>query len=146
MPSAHTLAIPDPELPFQNYDDASFSGTRCILVQNRRTVAYARYATNFRIKRSIEKLLSVNYMLLFQFFMYGDASPQATPKLSSTPTTNPCVWICSQSSLSRKEKCWVLFLQRFQFTVTYVPRKNNKANSSRTPPGIPNWTVCHVGN
>ena len=46
----------------------------------------------------------------------------------------PLVWICSQPTLSRKQTRWVLFLQRFQFTLKYVPGKHNPADVlSRAP-------------
>ena len=46
----------------------------------------------------------------------------------------PLVWLCSQPTLSRKQTRWVLFLQRFQFSLKYIPGKNNPADAiSRAP-------------
>ena len=46
----------------------------------------------------------------------------------------PLVWLCSQPNLSRKQTRWMLYLQRFQFQLKYIPGKVNPADGlSRAP-------------
>ena len=130
--TAPTLAMPDPNLPFQVYSDASIDGTGGILMQNGRVVAYTGHKFS-DVERRWTTTDQELYALVSNFDTWRCYLEGRTDTELFTDH-QPLVWLCSQPNLSRKQTRWVLFLQRFQFTLKYVPGKVNPADPlSRAP-------------
>ena len=130
--SAPTLAMPNPKLPFQLYSDASLEGSGGVLMQNRRVVAYTGHKFS-DVERRWSATDQESYALVSNFETWRCYLEGRTDTKLYTDH-QPLVWICSQPTLPRKQTRWVLFLQRFQFTLKYVPGKLNPAD---VPPRAP---------
>ena len=129
--SAPVLAMPDPKLPYQMYSDASVEGTGGILMQNGRVIAYTgkKFNPTQRNWTTTEQEL---YALVSNFEQWRCYLEGAETELFTDH--HPLVWICTQPQLSRKQTRWVLYLQRFNFTLKHVPGVVNPADPlSRAP-------------
>ena len=129
---APTLAMPDPNKPFQLYSDASLLGTGGILMQDNRVVAYGgrKFSAVQQRWTTTEQEL---YALVSNFETWRCYLEGRTDTELFTDH-QPLVWLCSQPNLSRKQTRWMLYLQRFQFQLKYIPGKVNPADGlSRAP-------------
>ena len=129
---APTLAMPDPNKPFQLYSDASLLGTGGILMQDGRVVAYGgrKFSAVQQRWTTTEQEL---YALVSNFETWRCYLEGRTDTELFTDH-QPLIWLCSQPNLSRKQTRWMLYLQRFQFQLKYIPGKVNPADGlSRAP-------------
>ena len=123
--------MPDPSIPYQMYSDASVEGTGGILMQNGRVIAYTGRKFN-KTQRNWTTTEQELFALVSNFEQWRCYLEGAHTELYTDH--HPLVWICTQPNLSRKQTRWVLFLQRFHFTLKHVPGAANPADPlSRAP-------------
>ena len=129
--SAPVLAMPDVCKAFQMYTDASVFGCGGILMQDGRVVAYCGKkftSTQHNWTTTEQELYALVYSLeTWRCYLEGAAVELYTDH-------QPLIWLATQPQLSRKQTRWVIFLQRFDVTLKYVPGEVNPADPvSRAP-------------
>jgi hypothetical protein len=112
--------MPDPSKPYQMYSDASVEGTGGILMQDGKIIAYTgrKFTATQRNWTTTEQEL---YALVSNFEQWRCYLEGAKTELFTDH--HPLVWICTQPQLTRKQTRWVIYLQRFDFDLKYVPGK-----------------------
>lgn len=131
LSTAPVLAMPDPSKRYTVYTDASIYGCGGVLMQEGRPVAYCgkkfdQTMTNwttteqelFGLVHALETWRC--YLEGVQFDLYTDHQP--------------LVWLRTQPNLTRKQSRWLLYIQRFDMELKYIPGPKNPADAlSRAP-------------
>jgi len=132
---APVLALPDFSKPFEVSCDASIQGLGAVLLQEGRPIAYESrklIPAEVRYTTGEQELLAVVHALkVWRCYLEG-------PLFTVITDHNPLVHLNTQPNLSRRQCCWMEYLQRFNFKWLYRPGKDNMADPlSRNPPQTP---------
>jgi len=122
LTSAPALIIPDVSKPFEVYCDASHQGLGCVLMQERKVVAYAsrklkihekNYPTNDLELATMVFALKIwrHYLYSAQFRVFSDHKSLK--------------YLFDQKELNMRQKRWIEFLKDYDFELLYHPRKAN---------------------
>ena len=122
LTSAPVLVIPDTSRPFEVYCDASHQGLGCVLMQERRVVAYASRQLKSHEKNypthDLELAAVVFALKIWRHYLYG-AQFQVFNDHKSLK------YLFDQKELNMRQRCWMEFLKDFDFELLYHPRKAN---------------------
>ena len=135
MTSAPVLAIPDPDLPYEVYTDASQFAVGAILLQDQgkgwQPCAYLSHKLspaerNYAVHEQ-ELLAVIHALKVWRPYLEGAAFKVNTDHSS-------LVELATQPNISRRQARWVEFLQAYDCKVHYVPGEKNHADAlSRRP-------------
>ena len=131
LSTAPILAMPSPNLRYSVYTDASIYGCGGVLMQEGKPVAYCgrkfdKTMTNWTTTE--QELYGLVYaMETWRCYLEGVPFDLYTDH-------QPLVWLKTQTTLTRKQSRWLLYLQRFDMDLKYVPGPKNPADAiSRAP-------------
>lgn len=140
LASAPVLALPDLNAPFELSADASLFGTGGVLMQAGRVIAYTSSkfskAEQGYTTQEQELLALIRALQVWRCYIEG---PQTVTLITDH---NPLVAIQTQKNLSRRMARWVLFLQRFNFSIQYRPGKFNVADPLSRNPHLQNSSAA----
>jgi len=122
LTSAPVLVIPDTSRPFEVYCDASHQGLGCVLMQERKVVAYASRQLKSHEKNypthDLELATVVFALKIWKHYLYG-AQFQVFSDHKSLK------YLFDQKELNMRQRRWMEFLKDFDFELLYHPRKLN---------------------
>ena len=122
LTSAPVLVIPDTSRLFEVYCDASHQGLGCVLMQERRVVAYASRQLKSHEKNypthDLELAAVVFALKIWRHYLYG-AQFQVIPYHKSLK------YLFDQKELNMRQRRWMKFLKDFNFELLYHPGKAN---------------------
>ena len=131
LSTAPVLAMPDPTKRYTVYTDASIYGCGGVLMQEGRPVAYCgkkfdQTMTNWTTTEQ-ELFGLVHALETWRCYLEGVQFDLFTDH-------QPLVWLRTQPNLSRKQSRWLLYIQRFDMELKYIPGPKNPADAlSRAP-------------
>ena len=126
LSTAPVLGMPDPALRYSVYTDASIYGCGGVLMQEGKPVAYCgrkfdKTMTNWTTTE--QELYGLVYaMETWRCYLEGVKFDLYTDHQS-------LVWLKTQTTLTRKQSRWLLYLQRFDMDLKYVPGPKNPADA-----------------
>jgi len=122
LTSAPVLVISDTSRPFEVYCDASHQGLGCVLMQERRVVAYASRQLKSHEKNypthDLELAAMVFALKIWRHYLYG-AQFQVFSDHKSLK------YLFDQKELNMRQRRWMEFLKDFDFELLYHPGKAN---------------------
>jgi len=108
--------------PFEVYCDASHQGLGCVLMQERKVVAYASRQLKVHEKNypthDLELLAMVFTLKIWRHYLYG-AQFQVFSDHKSLK------YLFDQRELNMRQKRWIEFLNDYDFELLYLPGKAN---------------------
>ncbi|XP_052723874.1 uncharacterized protein LOC128193804 [Vigna angularis] len=108
LTSAPMLVIPDTSKPFEVYCDASHQGLGCVLMQEKRAVAYVSRQLRIHERNypthDLELAAVVFALKIWRHFLYGSTF---------------------QKELNMRQRRWLEFLKDYDFELLYHPGKAN---------------------
>src|SRR5262249_18854260 len=122
LTSALVLSLSDGSGGFVVYTDASKLGLGCVLMQNRKVIAYAskqlkthefNYPTH-----NLELAAVVHALKILRHYLYGEQFEVFTDHKSLK-------YIFSQKDLNLRQRRWLEFLKDYDFAMSYHPGKAN---------------------
>ena len=122
LTTALMLVIPDIEKMFEVYYDASYQGLGCVLMQERRPVAYAsrqlkvhekNYPTN-----DLELAAIVFALKSWRHYLYGSQFQVFRDHKSLK-------YLFDQKELNMRQRKWMEYLKDYDFELLYHPGKAN---------------------
>ena len=122
LTSAPVLVIPYTGKPFEVYCDVSHQGLGCVLMQERRVVAYAsrqlkNHEKNY-LTHDLELAVVVFALKIWRHYLYG-AQFQVFSDYKSLK------YLFDQKELNMRQRRWMEFLKDFDFELLYHPGKAN---------------------
>ncbi|XP_027933068.1 uncharacterized protein LOC114188674 [Vigna unguiculata] len=122
LTSAPVLVILDTSRPFEVYCDASHQGLGCVLMQERKVVAYASRQLKSHEKNypthDLELAAVVFALKIWRHYLYG-AQFQVFSDHKSLK------YLFDQKELNMRHRRWMEFLKDFDFELLYHPGKAN---------------------
>nr|KYP67722.1 Retrovirus-related Pol polyprotein from transposon 17.6 [Cajanus cajan] len=122
LTTSPVLVLPDSGEPFDVYCDASHQGLGCVLMQNRRVVAYAsrqqkNHERNYPT-HDLELEVVVFALKIWRHYLYG-----ARFSVFSNHTSLKSLF--DQKGLNMRQRRWMEFLKDYDFQLMYHPGKAN---------------------
>jgi len=116
------LIIPDPTGHFEVYSDASKKGLGCVLMQDKRVVAYASrqlrpHEGNYPTY-DLELAAVVFALKIWRHYLYGATFEVYCDHKSLK-------YLFDQKELNMRQRRWVEFLNDYKFEIKYHPGKAN---------------------
>ncbi|WVY99024.1 hypothetical protein V8G54_031175 [Vigna mungo] len=129
LTTAPVLIIPDTDKAFEVYCDASYQGLGCVLMQNRRPVAYASRQLKIHERNypthDIELAAVVFALKTWRHYLYG-------AKFQVFSDHKSLKYLFDQKELNMRQRRWMEYLKDYDFELLYHPGKANVvANVSR---------------
>jgi len=122
LTSAPVLVIPDTGKPFEVYCDASHQGLGCVLMQERRVVAYASRQLKNHEKNypthDLELAAVVFALKIWRHYLYG-------AQLQVFSDHKSLKYLFDQKELNMRQRRWMEFLKDFDFELLYHLGKAN---------------------
>nr|KYP44182.1 Retrovirus-related Pol polyprotein from transposon 297 family [Cajanus cajan] len=122
LTTSPVLVLPDSNEPFYVYCDASHQGLGCVLMQNRRVVAYAsRQLKNHERNYPIHdlELASVVFALkIWRHYLYG-------ARFNVFSDHKSLKYLFDQKELNMRQRRWMEFLKDYDFQWMYHPGRAN---------------------
>ena len=122
LTTSPVLILPDPNEPFEVYCDASHQGLGCVLMQNRKVVAYASRQLKVHERNypthDLELAAVVFALKIWRHFLYG-----ATFNVFSDHKS--LKYLFDQKELNMRQRRWLEFLKDYDFQLQYHPGKAN---------------------
>ena len=119
---APILAIPDTTKTFEVYCDASYQGLGCVLMQDKRPVAYAWRQLKFHEKNypthDLELAAVIFTLKTWRHYLYG-AQFQVFSDHKSLK------YLFDQKELNMRQRRWTEYLKDYDFELLYHPSKSN---------------------
>lgn len=114
------LIIPDTGKSFEVYCDASYQGLGCVLMQDKKVVAYASkqlkvHESNYPT-HDLELAAIVFALKIWRHYLYGAQFQVFTDRLKD---------LFDQKELNWRQRRWLEFLKDYDFKLLYHPRKAN---------------------
>ncbi|CAA0831250.1 Uncharacterized mitochondrial protein AtMg00860, partial [Striga hermonthica] len=122
LTTASVLSIPDPTLEFTIYSDASKMGLGCVLMQQRKVVAYASrqlkpHEQNYPT-HDLELAAVVHALKIWRHYLYGGKCEIFTDHKSLK-------YIFTQKELNMRQRRWLELVKDYDCTISYHPGKAN---------------------
>ncbi|XP_027351223.1 uncharacterized protein LOC113862333 [Abrus precatorius] len=122
LTSSPVLILPDTSRPFEVYYDASHQGLGCVLMQDKRVVAYASrqlrtHERNYPI-HDLELAAVVFALKVWRHYLYGAQFDVYSDHKSLK-------YLFDQRELNMRQRRWVEFLKDYDFQLQYHPGKAN---------------------
>nr|KYP44874.1 Retrovirus-related Pol polyprotein from transposon 17.6 [Cajanus cajan]KYP44878.1 Retrovirus-related Pol polyprotein from transposon 17.6 [Cajanus cajan] len=116
------LVLPDSGEPFEVYCDASNQGLGCVLMQNRRVVAYAsrqlkNHERNY-LTHDLELAAIVFALKIWRHYLYG-------VRFSVFSDHKSLKYLFDQKELNMRQRWWMDFLKDYDFQLMYHLGKAN---------------------
>ena len=110
--SAPVLTLPDPKQAFEVYCDASKQGLGCVLMQQRKVVAYTScqlrpHEENYPI-HELELAVIVFALKLWRHYLYG-------ARFEVFSNHKSLKYLFNQKELNIRQRKWMNFLQDYDF-------------------------------
>jgi len=122
LTTAPILAIPDTTKTFEVYCDASYQGLGCVLIQDKRPVAYASRQLKVHEKNypthDLELAAVVFALKTWRHYLYG-AQFQVFSDHKSLK------YLFDQKELNMRQRRWMEYLKDYDFELLYHPGKAN---------------------
>jgi hypothetical protein len=122
LTSAHVLAQPNIERPFDVYYDASRTELGYVLMQDRRVIAYAscqlkKHEMNYPT-HDLELAAVVHALKIWRHYLLGN-------KVHIYKDHKSLKYIFTQSELNMRQQRWLELIKDYNLEVHYHPRKAN---------------------
>nr|KYP32462.1 Retrovirus-related Pol polyprotein from transposon 17.6 [Cajanus cajan] len=122
LTTSPVLVLPDSGEPFDVYCDASHQGLGCVLMQNRRVVAYASrqlkdHERNYPT-HDLELATVVFALKIWRHYLYG-------ARFSVFSDHKSLKYLFDQKELNMRQRRWMEFLKDYDFQLMYHPGKAN---------------------
>ena len=119
---APVLIIPSSGEGYDVYTDASLRGLGCVLMQRGKVVAYGSrqlktHEKNY-LTHDLELAIAVFALKLWRFYLYGE-------KFQVYSDHKSLKYIFTQKDLNLRQRRWIEYLEDYDFTLNYHPRKAN---------------------
>jgi len=122
LTSAPVLVIPDVSKPFEVYCDASHQGLGCVLMQERKVVAYASRQLKVHEKNypthDLELAAVVFALKIWRHYLYGAQFRVFSDHKSLK-------YLFDKKELNMRHRRWIEFLKDYDFELLYHPGKAN---------------------
>ena len=122
LTSAPILVIPDIGKPFEVYYDASHLGLGCVLMQERKAVAYASRQLNVHernyLTHDLELAAIVFALKIWRHYLYGAQFRVFSDHKSLK-------YLFDQKELNMRQRRWMEFLKDYDFELLYHSGKEN---------------------
>jgi len=122
LTNAPVLVIPDVSKPFEVYYDASHQGLRCVLMQERKVVAYASRQLKVHEKNypthDLELAAVVFALKIWRHYLYNAQFRVFSDHKSLK-------YLFDQKELNMRQRRWIEFLKDYDFELLYHPGKAN---------------------
>ena len=122
LTTAPVLTLPDPERKFEVYCDASGQGLGCVLMQDKKVVAYAsrqlrKHEVNYPT-HDLELAAVVFALKIWRHYLYGSRFEVFSDHKSLK-------YLFDQKELNMRQRRWMEFLKDYDFELSYHPGKAN---------------------
>jgi ribonuclease HI len=122
LTTAPVLVLPDVHKPFSVYCDACYTGLGCVLMQDRRVVAYSSrqlkvHEKNYPI-HDLELAAVVHALKTWRHYLYGQKCDIYTDHKSLK-------YIFTQSELNMRQRRWLELIKDYELEIHYHPGKAN---------------------
>ena len=122
LTTAPVLTLPDPERKFEVYCDASGQGLGCVLMQDKKVVAYAsrqlrKHEVNYPT-HDLELTAVVFALKIWRHYLYGSRFEVFSDHKSLK-------YLFDQKELNMRQRRWMEFLKDYDFELSYHPGKAN---------------------
>jgi len=122
LTTAPILAIPDTAKMFEVYCDASYQGLRCVLMQEKRPVAYASRQLKVHKKNypthDLELAAVVFALKTWRHYLYGSQFQVFSDHKSLK-------YLFDHKELNMRQRRWMEYLKDYDFELLYHPGKAN---------------------
>lgn len=122
MTSSPILILPDLLGRFDEYYDASYQGLGCVLMQERKVIAYASRQLKVHERNypthDLELTTIVFALKIWRHYLYGSKSTVLSDHKSLK-------YLFDQKDLNMRQRCWMEFLKDYDFELQYHPGKAN---------------------
>ena len=122
LTTAPILAIPDTTKMFEVYCDASYQGLGCVLMQEKRPVAYASRQLKVHKKNypthDLELAAVVFALKTWRHYLYGS-------KFQVFSDHKSLKYLFDQKKLNMRQRRWMEYLKDYDFELLYHPGKAN---------------------
>ncbi|XP_073307193.1 uncharacterized protein [Primulina huaijiensis] len=123
LASTPVLILPTEDKEFTIYSDASKEGLRCVLMQERRVIAYAsrqlkQHEQNYPT-HDLELAAVVFALKIWRHYLYGAKCEIFTDHQSLK-------YMFTQKELNMMQRRWIELLKDYDLTINYHPGKANK--------------------
>ena len=122
LTSAHVLAQPDMEKPFDVFCDTSSIGLGCVLMQDCRIITYAsrqlrKNEVNYPT-HDLELATVVHALKIWRHYLLGN--------LCNIYTDHRCLkYMCTQPKLNMRQRRWLELIKDYNLQGHYHPSKAN---------------------
>ena len=122
LASAPVLTLPKGNEGFEVYNDASYQGLGCVLMQHKRVVAYAsrqlmKHELNYPT-HDLELAAIIFALKTWRHYLYGATCQIFTDHKSLK-------YLFTQKELNLRQRRWMELLKDYDFTIDYHPGKAN---------------------
>nr|KYP37202.1 Retrovirus-related Pol polyprotein from transposon 17.6 [Cajanus cajan] len=122
LTTSPVLVLPDSGEPFDVYYDASHHGLGCVLMQNRKVVAYAsrqlkNHERNY-LTHDLELAAVVFALKILRHYLYG-------ARFNVFSDHKSLKYLFDQKELNMRQRWWMEFLKDYDFQLMYHPGKAN---------------------
>jgi len=122
LTTAPMLAIPDTSKKFEVFCDASYQGLGCVLIQERRPVAYASRQLKVHEKNypthDLELVAVIFALKTWRHYLYGFQFQVFSGHKSLK-------YLFDQKELNMRQRQWMEYLKDYDFELLYHPSKAN---------------------
>jgi hypothetical protein len=122
LTTAHVLAQPDIEKPFDVYYDASGTGIRGVLMQDGHVIAYAsrqlRHHEEHCPTHDLELLVVVHTLKVWRYYLLGNLVNIYTDHKSLK-------YLFTQVDLNMRQRRWLELIKDYELEIHYHPGKAN---------------------
>ena len=122
LTSAPVLVLPDPQVDFEVFCDASKQGLGCVLMQGKKVVAYASrqlrpHEVNYPT-HDLELAAIVFALKIWRHHLYG-------ARFEVFSDHKSLKYLFDQKELNMRQRRWMEFLKDYEFELHYHPGKAN---------------------
>ena len=122
LTTAPVLALPKEGDSYEVYYDASHNGLGCVMMQERRAIAYASRQLKTHEKNypthDLELAAIVYALKIWRHYLYGSTFTIFSDHKSLK-------YLCDQKDLNMRQRRWMEFLKDYEFTLQFHPGKAN---------------------
>ena len=116
LTSAHILIVPERDVGYNVYCDASKEGLGCVLMQNGKVVAYGSRQLKNHEKNypthDLELAAIVHALKIWRHYLYGE-------KFEIFTNHKSLKYLFTQKDLNMRQRRWIEYLEDYQFTLSY---------------------------
>jgi ribonuclease HI len=135
------LILPDVHKPFLVYCDASYTGLGCVLMQERRVVAYSSRQLKVHEKNypthDLELAALVHALKTWRHYLYGQKCDIYTDHKSLK-------YIFTQSELNMRQRRWLELIKDYELEIHYHPDKANVVADALSRKSQVNMLASHL--